>query len=66
MSFVNCHLKLKTWQLQFAIWLQMTEHHRSEKGLIFACHIEFKSLSGLFSLKTLDIPKLCNDSPYYT
>ena len=31
-SFVNCHLKLKTWQIQFAIWLQMTEQHRSEKG----------------------------------
>ena len=30
--FVNCHLKLKTWEIQFAMWLQMTKHDRSEKG----------------------------------
>ena len=48
-SFVNCHLiKLKNWEVQFAIWLRMTKHDRSEKGQIFACHLEFKSLSGVF------------------
>ena len=48
-SFVNCHfIKRKTWEIQFAIWFRMTKYDRSEKGQIFVCHLEFKSLSGVF------------------